>query len=203
MFAWLDLEPTDIAAYVVSDILGCMVFFWLMPNIFLAVIVSIFVSYHLFLAWLVLSSDNETGLSFRIVTSIFTHLACIVIVYLCSAFVIALSVAGHFIPFYLYLMLRPIRYVVALCVPALAIFERFWLLSGGRKKEIPAAVQAAAASQAATLLSSTADDHAEWLNYVARQKPPFPKPGSSLKGEYEKWMLARANGRVAVPSNNG
>jgi len=76
-------------------------------------------------------------------------------------------------------------------------------LSGGRKKEIPAAVQAAAASQAATLLSSTADDHAEWLNYVARQKPPFPKPGSSLKGEYEKWMLARANGRVAVPSNNG
>jgi hypothetical protein len=151
----------------------------------------------------VFNSDSETGLSFRIVASIFTHLACIVVLYLCSALVIALSVAGHFIPFYLYIMLRPIRYIIALCIPALAIFERFWLLSGGRKKEVPAAVQAAAASQAATLLSSTADDHADWLKYVALQKTPFPRPGSSLKGEYEKWMLARANSRAAVRSNNG
>jgi hypothetical protein len=205
MGTWLGLEGPDIGAYMVSDLLGLLVFFWLRSNIALAITVSIFVSFHLFLAWLVVSADRETGFSLPIATTIFTHLACLVVVYLCSALVLAISGAGLFVPFYVVLFLRPVRYIVALCIPGLAIFERFWLFSGGgKKKEVvltPEAV-AAAAESAAVADAATAGDYEEWLGYVARQKRPFPKPGTSLKVEYERWLVARARNRAAVASNN-
>jgi hypothetical protein len=201
MGLWLEMEPLDVAAYIVSDILGLLVFLWLRPNIALALTVSIFVSFHLFLAWLVMNADHETGFSLPVVSTIFTHLACLLIVYLCSTLVIALSRPGHFLPFYLWLMLRPIRYILAVCIPGLAVFERSWLFSGGRKKkEVPVTpeVAAIAAETAAAADAATGDDYAEWLRYVERQKKPFPKPGTSLKTEYERWLLARARDQSGV-----
>ena len=205
MGAWLDLEGPDIAAYLVSDLLGLLVFFWLRSNTVLAITAAIFVSFHLFLAWLVITADRETGFSLPIVTTIITHLACLVVVYLCSALVIALSGAGLFVPIYVLLILRPIRYIVALCIPGLALFERFWLFSGGgKKKEVVLTVEAVAAAveTAAVADAATAGDYEEWLAYVARQKRPFPKPGVSLKVEYERWLVARARNRAAVASSS-
>jgi hypothetical protein len=113
----------------------------------------------------------------------------------------ALSGAGLFLPFYLVYALRPIRYILGLCIPGLAIFERYWLFSGtGKKKEIeltPAAA-AVAAETAAVADAATANDYEEWLAYVARQKRPFPKPGSSLKVEYERWLVARSKSRATA-----
>jgi hypothetical protein len=195
MGAWLNLEPVDYAAYMVSDILGLLVFFWLMPNITLAVIAATLVSFHLFLAWLVITADHETGFSMPIGSTIFTHLSCLIIVFLCSALIIALSEAGFFLPFYLLMLLRPVRYILAICIPGIAIFERFWLFSGKvTKKE----VLPFAAPIKAVVAEATADDHAEWLQFVARQPRPFPRPGTTLQSEYERWMVARAKIKSAV-----
>lgn len=201
MWAWLGLEGPDIFAYVVSEVLGLFVFFWLRSNIVLAITVSIFLSFHLFLAWLVVTADHETGFSLPVASTIFTHLACLVVVYLCSALISALSGAGHFLPFYLVYALRPVRYILGLCIPGMAIFERYWLFSGGgKKKEVVLTPEAAAvaAETAAVADAATASDYEEWLAYVARQKRPFPKPGSSLKVEYERWLVARAKSRATV-----
>jgi hypothetical protein len=195
MGSWLDLKSLDIAGYVVSDIIGLIVFFWLMPNIALAVIVSIFVSFHLFLAWLVITAEHETGFSLPVVSTLFTHLACIVIVYFCSTLVIVLSGAALFLPIYLLIILRPIRYILAICIPGIAVFERFWLFSGKvTKKE----VLPVTAPIKAIVAEATADDHAKWLRFVAQQKRPFPRPGTTLQSEYERWMVARTKSRLTV-----
>jgi hypothetical protein len=75
MWAWLGLEGPDIFAYVVSELVGVFVFFWLRSNIALAITVSIFLSFHLFLAWLIVTADHETGFSLPVVSTIFTLLA--------------------------------------------------------------------------------------------------------------------------------
>jgi hypothetical protein len=188
----LELKPLEVAGYVVSDIIGVIVFFWLMPNFALAVMASIFVSFHLFLAWLVITAEHETGFSLPVVSTVFTHLACLVIVYFCSTLVLALSGAGLFLPIYLWMVVRPIRYVLAICIPGIAVFERYWLFSGKKKakEEAPAA-----APIKAVIAEATADDHAEWLQFVARQPRPFPRPGTTLQSEYERWMVARAKSR--------
>jgi len=205
MNAWLGLEGPDIFAYMVSDLLGVFVFFWLRPtSIALAITASIFVSFHLFLGWLVVTADRETGFSLPVVSTIITHAACLVIVYLCSALIAAISASAFFLPIYIVIAIRPFRYILALCIPGLAIFERFWLFSGGgKKKEVTLTPEAAvlAAESAAAADAATANDYDEWLNCVARQKRPYPKAGSSLKVEYERWLLARAKSRATVPSS--
>lgn len=205
MYAWLGLEGPDIFAYMVSNLLGLVVFFWLKPtSLTLAITASIFVSFHLFLAWLVITAERETGFSLPIVSTIFTHIACVVVVYLCSALIDAVSGSARFLPIYFLFALRPIRYVLALCIPGLALFERYWLFSGGgKKKEVKITPEAAALAveTAAVADAATADDYDEWLKFVAQQKPPFPKPGSSLKAEYQRWLLAKSRSRAALPAN--
>jgi hypothetical protein len=188
----LGLKPLEIVGYVVSDIIGLIVFFWLMPNIALAVMTSIFVSFHLFLAWLVINAEHKTGFSLPVVSTIFTHIACLVIVYFCSTLVLALSGAMLFLPIYLWFVIRPIRYVLAICIPGIAVFERYWLFSGKvtKKEELQAT-----APIKTIIAEATADDHAAWLQFVARQPRPFPRPGTTLQTEYERWMVARARSR--------
>jgi hypothetical protein len=205
MRGWLDLEPIDIGVYIVSSIIGFIVFMWLRHNLPLAILVSSFLSFHLFLGWLVFTADHETGFSLPIVSTIFTHFACLVIVYLCTAVIRVFSVAGLYFPIYLFPLLRPLRYIIALCIPAIAMFERFWLFSGGKKKKtvpLTAAQVAAAAENAAAAEAATASDYEEWMRYVALQKRPFPKPGSSLKVEYERWLVARAKSRASSATGN-
>lgn len=132
--------------------------------------------YHVILAWAVFSSDKEKGLSLSIPMTVITHLSCL-------AVLVGLNIVGRHIPFF-----GIARYFI----PALAPFERDWLFSGKTKtkKEAPAPVPITAA-----VAEATADDHAEWLRFVAQQRPPFPRPGTTLQAEYERWMAARAKSR--------
>jgi hypothetical protein len=201
---WLDVEPLDVGAYIVSDLIGMIIFFWLRQDLQVAILVSIFVSFHLFLAWLVITADHEIGFSLPVMTTIFTHLACMVVVYLCSALVQALSIAGAFLPIYIYLFLRPIRSVVAVCIPGVAIFERYWLFSGGKKKkkEVPltGAAAAIAAETAAAADEATAEDYEAWLKHLSTRHPSTVKRGLTVKQEYEQFVLARAKARAAKAS---
>jgi len=80
--------------------------------------VPILVSYHLYLVWLVMIADHETGISMPPAHAILTHSAFL-------AALIGLAMGRHFVPFF---------GVVRIFVPSLAPFECGMLFSGGRAK---------------------------------------------------------------------
>jgi len=177
--ALFNLDGKDIAAFVVAGLLGYLSAS-LVPAGTWAVLTSILVSYHLFLAWLVITAEDKAGVSLPILPTIATHLACLVLI-------IPLALAHRFIPFF-----GIFRYGIV----GLAIFERGWLFTEDSvqyRSEEPSA---------APIVTDSAEDYQEWLNYLAKQSPASRKPGSSLKEEYGHWLLARAQNRPAVPSND-
>jgi hypothetical protein len=175
--AWLDLEGRDVAAFMVAGLLG-FVAGHLVPPGWWAVYTSILVSYHLFLAWLVLSADQGSGVSLPIVSTIATHLAFM-------ALVVALGLARHVTPLFGFF-----RYGIA----ALAIFERGWLFGG--KAKPPNEQIAEVVPSTSPILAGTADDYREWELHLAQQKPGSRTMGTSLKAEYEQWLLTRAKSRA-------
>jgi hypothetical protein len=140
-----------------------------------AVFVSILVAYHLFLGYLVLTTEHKAGFSLPVGPTILTHSACLGII-------VCLGIGGRHIPFFGF---------IGLFVPALAPFECHWLFSSGKTE---AAAKAAAPVNTA-FAEATREDYAEWMNFVAKQKPPFPRPGSNLPAEYERWLTARNKSR--------
>jgi len=175
-----NLDGKDIAAFMVAGLLGYFSATLLPPGTW-AVLTSVLVSYHLFLAWLVITAENRARVSLPLLSTIATHLACLVLI-------VPLGLAHRFIPFF-----GIFRYGIV----GLAIFERGWLFTEDivpyRSEEPPAA----------PIVTDSAEDYQEWLNYLAKQNPASRKPGSSLKEEYGRWLLARSQSRPAeVPSSD-
>jgi hypothetical protein len=176
----LNLEGSNILGFFLASLLGFLAG-TLVPEGAWATYTSILVSYHVFLAWLIVIDDQKTGVSLPIASTAMTHVACLVLV-------LPLGMARHFIPFFSFF-----RYTIA----ALALFERAWLFNGESKQHTH---QAAPATTPVPV--DTAEDYQDWLRHLARQKPSSRKPGSSLKTEYEQWILARAKNRPTVSAND-
>ncbi|HUD73695.1 MAG TPA: hypothetical protein VMQ76_01385 [Terracidiphilus sp.] len=140
-----------------------------------AVFVSILVSYHLFLGYLVLTAEHKTGFSLPVGSTILTHSACLVII-------VCLGIGGRYVPFF---------GLIGLFVPALAPFECEWLFSTGKPEQV---VKASAPVNTA-FAEANREDYAEWMAFVVKQKSPFPRPGNSLPAEYERWLNARNKSR--------
>jgi hypothetical protein len=172
------------AACVACSLIGFLLAHYLFSGVW-AIYAYILISYHLFLAWLVITAEHETGFSLPIISTIFTHLACL-------ALVIGFTVVRRYVPFF-----GLIRYFI----PALAPFECTWLFSANtaklaveKKKEITvSAVDKAAVARA--IATATGDDYEAWTHYLAHRDPRLRKPGMSIKEEYEQWMVVRAKGR--------
>ena len=60
------------------------------------------------------------------------------------------------------------------------------------KMEVRIADEKAAAVADAVTDAATAEDYQEWLQFVARQPRPFPRPGTTLQSEYVRWLIAHA-----------
>ena len=172
LMSFLNLEGPDIAAFFAATLLGYLAGA-MVPAGSWSIYVSILVSYHLFLAWLIFSTEQKTGASLTIASTIITHLACL-------AVVIPLGMGRRHIPYF-----GVFRYAIA----SLAIFERGWLFSGRTGEPEP---KHEITPIAPVIITATADDFQEWQRYLAQQKPGSRKPGSSLKTEYEQWLIARA-----------
>jgi len=67
------------------------------------------------------------------------------------------------------------------------------------KQEVPSSPPITAARAVAI---ATSEDQEAWTHYLAHRDPRLRKPGVSIKVEYEQWMVARVNSRVAVSANN-
>jgi hypothetical protein len=170
---FLNLEGIDIAAFLVATLLGYLAGTF-SPETQWAVYAPILIAYHLFLAWLVVRSEQETGISLPVVSTIMTHIACLLVL-------LFLGGARHYVPFF-----GIFRY----SIPGLAVFERGWLFSGTGREAPPQQV----ASTPAIAVSSSGDDFEEWKRHLAQRSGPR-KPGSSIKAEYEQWLLERNKGR--------
>lgn len=177
--AWLNLKPADSIAFAISGLVGFGVGINL-PVGSWAVYGSILVSYHLFLMWLVLTSEGDAGISMPILQTVATHLACIVLI----AF---LGMARHVIPYFGF-----VRYGIA----GLAVFERGWLFTGSTKKN---AERAAQPTVCAAVLNCSAEDYEAWMYHLANRGPASMRSGRTVRKEYEEFLTARHKNRATVP----
>lgn len=206
--AWLNLKGSDFAALFIAGLLGYLAGS-LAPHGFWSILIYLLVSYHLFLAWLVLTGERDAAVSLPFVHTAFTHIACLTIV-------LPLGLARYYLPL---LILRshptaetltwvaiisfftPFFRILRYAVIGFAVFERYWLFSGDEVKKVVKPIEAAPSP---ILQAATADDAGAWQEHLAQQKPESRRPGSSLKAEYEQWLHARQQSRqseVTVPGS--
>lgn len=151
-----------------------------MPNTLLFTLAYILIFYHVVLVFRLMRADHAIGLSMSIGYTIVTHLAVV-------ALVVLLAFARHQIPFF-----GIIRYFI----PGLAPFEVSWLFRVEPKDRVPTVKEAEKSKIAeSTIQTATADDHQEWLNYLAKRDPRKVKRGLTIKDEYALWLDNRAKSR--------
>jgi hypothetical protein len=107
------------------------------------------ISYHLFLGWLVITAEHEPGFSLPVVSTIFTHICCLVVI-------LCVPTVRHIVPFFS---------VIRIGVTYIAVFERDWLFKSGKK---------ATGSEAGPVLNVHADAIAALAPVGAvRESEPF------------------------------
>jgi hypothetical protein len=180
------LAARNAAAFVFCTLLGYIIssFF---PEGAWSVFAYALITYHLFLVWLVMTAEYETGFTPPIGLTVLAHPICL-------ALVVFLGIELRHIPYF-----GLIRYVV----PALAVFEIKWLFARGKKKKevldsSEKAAAAAATRAAAVSAAATVDDYTDWLHYLAQPNRPPRLPGMSVQDEYKQWLLVRAKNRYAA-----
>jgi hypothetical protein len=176
MTGFLKLEGEDFAAFLVSAGVGYAVGS-MIQDLEWSAYASILVSYHLFLAWLVMKSSGKSTLAMSLPVTALTHAACMIV---------ALGpavISNHTSPVF-----SVFRYSIA----AMALFERGWLFSG---ESIKPALQDAVAETPAAAVQATAEDELAWLEYLAKRRPGMTKPGVTIRQEHEAWLRDRAEQR--------
>ncbi len=207
-------------AFVVCTLIGYAVAIMLPPGPWV-IYVSMLLSYHLFLAWLVINAEHEVGFSLPIVSSVLTHLCCM-------ALVVSLPSLRHAIPFFSFLRIG---------VTYLATFECGWLFRAGTpsaKPELPSAVARKReetklveakqvesgqegrgqegrgqeirgqvepqldAPRAIAFELNQNDEHHAWIQYLSGRDRKFRRPGVSVREEFQMWEKGRSKSREAL-----
>jgi hypothetical protein len=134
--------------------------------------VPLFVSYHLFLQYLIfhtrVTGEQKAGLSMSPPLAVISHL-CFV------AVLIGLVLERQQVPLF-----GLLQYFV----PCLAPFEVIWLFK--RTKAPHIRVESANAPRGTTM-----DDYAEFLEYTRQGRRRFQRPGRSLNDEFALWYRHR------------
>ena len=179
MMGLLQLEGADLAAFLLAQLAGYVAGMLLQDSEW-SVYVSILVSYHLFLLWLILSHSEKTGLAMPLWATALTHAGCMVLV------VTPVTMIGR---------VGIVHLIFRYGVVSLALFERSWLFSKEEpsKRSLEEEVAAAAAGPR---LRTTAEDELAWLEYLKTRRPGMTKPGVTIRQEHEAWLLARHQQRM-------
>jgi len=203
-------DGPDLLAFLVCAGIGYFIG-TLVPAGAPSIYTTILVAYHLFLAWLIFrvrgdsdEGEKKAGISLPIVHTLLTHAACLAVI------LAPVAAALHSMPFLAHpaaaaaaadpadpeaAMLQMdnanhlLRLIKGVCctIAALAVFERRWLFSSEvSEKPRPQPVP----SPVVSTVHATGDDTLEWERYLAAHRQSFPL-GTSIKAEYEKWLVAR------------
>ena len=183
----------DFLALVVCNIIGYLIGSFLPAGPW-SVYGSILISYHLFLAWLVMTAEHETGFSLPPISTIVTHASCLVVI-------VALPTVRHYIPFF---------FVFRFGITYIAKFETIWLFSATTARATGAAdpairlrgdvrsgrISGASAPSPGLDPFVIPNDHEAWTHYLANRKTSDLKRGVSIKEEYAQWMKNRNEARA-------
>jgi hypothetical protein len=160
--------------------------------------VPLLVSYHLFLAYLVITENQKVGFSMPVGQTIITHSACL-------ALLVGLAMGRHLVPFF---------GLIRLLVPGLAPFEADWLFGGRtapKTEEKAVHTSVAVAAVATDPAADTADEPAPvavqsreelveeydaFQKYLKQARRKFRKPGISVGEEFHLWRADRARERA-------
>lgn len=183
----LTMGGVDLLVFVAACLLGLTVQVYL-PNEPWSTGIGVLVAYHLFLAWLLISSDQGVPLGKNTFSTITTHLACMAVAYSCAW---SAQEVGNYAFFALIPGFRFLGFFITL----LAFHEQRWLLTGQTKSAQPE--QPAAPAPDMTL---TGEDYEEFLRYLATRNPMSVPPGTSVTTEYTQWRRARARSRGSLAS---
>ncbi|HEY1766637.1 MAG TPA: hypothetical protein VGG26_03245 [Terracidiphilus sp.] len=147
------------------------------PDGDMAIYVPMLISYHLYLAFLVITAVQDKGISLSIPSTVLTHIACL-------ALLIVFAEGREHIPYF---------WVVRFFTPSIALFEATWLFAGkGRKQQ--AAIEAGPAS------AGNPEDYEDFIQYLRQNERPFSKPGRSVNEEFTFWLAHRARHPHAISS---
>ena len=186
-------------AFLICSLVGYLIARFMPPGAW-GLYLSMLVSYHLYLGWLVISAEHEAGFSLPILSTVFTHLCCLGVV-------LSLPSLRHVIPYFSFLRFG---------VTYLAAYECQWLLRSSETRnvpEVPATPEPSVVPDAVNAVKTTDpapmpvvrlvtvggdDDHEAWLKHLAKRTPATMRRGLSVKEEHDEFMRARAKGRVAA-----
>lgn len=159
----------------------------LMPDAQWAQIVSLLVTYHLYLAWTVLST-GERSLANSVPIAVVTHVACVSLVVAGSLLRIPRGLLS------LIAMVFPVVGMLKFGLVSIVLFERVWLFSGGKQKaDAPAKrPKRKHADEDIAPLEATTELYQEWLAIRAQKKAHEYRPGETMMGEYENWRKTEA-----------
>jgi hypothetical protein len=174
----LQLKATDAIGYMLALVAG-YVAGTLVSDVSLAIFVSILVSYHFLLVWLLVTHSSKLGLSMPLWATALTHAACMVMA-VTPATMIGRSGIVHLV----------FRYGVV----GLALFERSWLFSP--EPSLSRAAEESAAAPEAPLVRHTPEDELAWLEHLKTRRPGMTKPGVTIRQEHQAWLLARQQQRM-------
>jgi hypothetical protein len=181
------VKGEDLLAFMISALIAYL-FSSFLPDGPWVSYVFILLFYHLFLAWVVVDPDRKKVHSVSIVPIIVMHLTVLALI---VGFIMARSTLPYFV-------------ILRFGIVGLALAERRMLSTWTVDKEEAAADPKAAAVSAAAaevVDSLTGEEYEEWVSYLSKRDPRSVKAGTTVKQEYEQWLLARARNRSAVTSN--
>jgi hypothetical protein len=142
-----------------------------LPTGAFAAYLPIVLSYHLFLAFLVISYEHEPMFPLPVFATLITRLGFM-------GFVIVLAMASNFLPY---------SGAIRLLIPCLALFECALLFSLGSPRK----------GSVSPLLTATVEEYDQFVKLATLGKRPFRKPGRTVEEEYERWLAARSRTRNA------
>lgn len=207
--SFASFEGPDIVAFIVCAAIGFFAGSFAPQDSGASLYITVLVAYHLFLVWLIFlsgtsfSNDGDAqkaaGISLPVWQTLLTHVACLAVILgtvATAAHKLAAPATAHGdtpAPDPQSYIIYQVARAIAGAMAGFAIFERRWLFSAEHPTH--AAPREPEAPPSPVLQAATADDMREWQQYLAQQKPGSRRPGSSLKAEYEQWLLARQQAR--------
>ena len=169
---WWFLKPGDWFALIVCVGLGYAAGYFAPVGRY-AIFVAMLAAYHLFLVWLLLTSEKTLETMRPLLYTASIHLACV-------AVIVSIGVGGGlFVPHFDF---------VCCGIAILAFFERDWLFQ-------PIGTTAPVIGEPDDPVLSSAEEYQEWREYLARQRnnPDFDGP---LKDQFEHWLQERRRART-------
>jgi len=169
---WWFLKPGDWFALIVCAGVGFAAGYYVRADRY-AIFVSMLAAYHLFLLWLLLTSEKTVETMQPLLYTASIHVACV-------AVIVSIGVGGG----------RIVPHFDFICcgIAILAFFERDWLFQ-------PIGVSESITGEADDPVLSSAEEYQEWQAYLARQhnNPDFD---NARKVHFEEWLRERRSTRA-------